>query len=212
MTGQDAALPGADRSVLYQKATLLRAAGYGALGAIATLVVAGVALGVYFSDTEGMAIFGPINDVTAAATLMLIMPAVAALHRLVRGSLPAWFRYLAALAIAGMAVAAAGLLLLVVGVIDLQGSFVVGGIGILPFLVWVVVTGYLSLRGRLLSRTLGAWITAFMALTLVAIAAGPFVPMQLLTFTLFPLLSVALGGWLYVLGRDLLRESAVGEG
>jgi hypothetical protein len=210
MTGQGAALPGARGRALNRNATVLRAAGYGALGAIAKLVAAGVALGIFFSDTEGMAVFGPINDVLSAATLVLMMPAVAVLHRLVRDGGQPSFRYLSGLAIVGMTVAAAGLLLLVIRVIDLQGSFIVGGIGILPFLAWVLVVGYLSLRGRLLSRTLGWWITAFLALTLLSIAAGPFVSMQLLTFTVFPLLIVTLGGWLYVLGRDLLREAATG--
>jgi hypothetical protein len=210
MTGQGAALSRADRRGAFgQRGTLLRAAGYGALGAIATIVVAGVALAIFFSDTDGLAIFGPINDVTTAMTLMLMVPAVAVLHRLVRGGDPVWFRYLSALAIAGMFVAAAGLLLLVIGVIDLQGSFVVGGLGFLPFLAWVIVVGYLSLRGRLLSRTLGAWIGVFLAFTLLSIVAAPFVSMATLAFTLFPLLVAALAGWLYVLGRDLLRESRV---
>jgi hypothetical protein len=211
MAGQEATLPRADRRrARGAPGTLLRVAGYGALGAIATLVVAGVALGIFFSDTEAFAIFGPINDVTTAVTLMLMVPAVAVLHRLVRGSGVAWFRYLSVLTIAGMAVAAAGLLLLVVRVIDLEGSFIVGGLGMLPFLAWVIVTAYLSLRGRLLSRTLGAWIAAFVVLTLLSILAAPFVSMQVLTFTLFPLLVATLAGWLYVLGRDLLRESAAG--
>jgi hypothetical protein len=192
----------ADRSL-----TLLRVAGYGAMGAIATLVVAGVALGIFFSDTEAFAVFGPINDVTTAVTLGLMLPAVAVLPRLIRGGDVKWYRYLSAITIGGMVVAAAGLLLLVVRVIDLQGSFVIGGLGMLPFLGWVAVTGYLALRGRLLSRTLGWWIAAFLGLTTASIAAAPFVPMALLTFTLFPPLAVALGGWLYVLGRDLLREA-----
>lgn len=208
MTEQTLNAPvGPRRAAAGRSMALLRVAGYGAMGAIATLVVAGVALGIFFSDTEAFAVFGPINDVTTAATLMLMVPAVAVLHRLIRDGEVNWYRYLSAITIAGMVVAAAGLLLLVVRVVDLEGSFIIGGVGMLPFLGWVAVTGYLALRGRLLSRTLGWWIAAFIGLTVIAIAAAPFVPMAVLTFTVFPLLVVALAGWLFVLGRDLLREA-----
>lgn len=208
MTGESLrAAAGRRRLAAGGSAALLRVAGYGAMGAIATLVVAGVALGIFFSDTEAFAVFGPINDVTTAATIFLILPAVAVLHRLTRDGRLGWFRTLSMLTMAGMVIAAAGLLLLVVRVIDLQGSFIIGGLGMLPFLGWVAAVGYLALRGRLLSRTLGWWIAAFLGLTVLAIGAAPFVSMQLLTFTVFPVLAVTLGGWLFVMGRDLLRTA-----
>lgn len=187
--------------------TLLRMAGYGALAAIATLVVSGVALAIFFSDTGGLAVFGPLNDVFTALTILLLVPAVLAVRRLAAGRAGAWFGVLSVAAIGGMALAAGGLVLLVVGVIDLQGSFITGGVGILPFLVWVVAVAYLALRGRVLSRAVGWWAAAVVAVTILAIAAAPFMTMAMLSFTLAPMLFIALAGWLVALGRQLLREA-----
>lgn len=187
--------------------TLLRLAGYGALGAIATLVVAGVALAIFFSDTEGLAVFGPINDIATATTILLLVPAVEASRRLAEGRVGPWFRALSLVAIGGMVLAAGGLVMLVVGVIDLQGSFVIGGIGMLPFLGWAVAVAYLALGGRLLSRPVGWWAAAFLGITVLAIAVAPFISMALLSFTIAPLVLIALAGWLVALGRQLLREA-----
>jgi hypothetical protein len=207
MTGQDAALSRASRRAIGGRATFLRAAGYGALGAIATLVVAGVALGIFFSDTDGMAIFGPINDVTTAISLALIVPAVIAVGRLARTG--GWFSALSWLTAAGMLVAGAGLILLVVGVVDLMGSFVIGGVGILPFLAWLVALAWLALRGQLLSPALGWWALALIASIALSLAAAPFVPMAVLSLTLAPVLLVALIGLLYTLGRSLVRTAEI---
>jgi hypothetical protein len=198
----------AGRRVDGNAATLFRVAGYGALGAIATLVVSGVALAIFFSDTEALAVFGPINDITTAATILLLVPAVLAVRRLARGRVGSWFSVLSMVTLAGMALAAGGLVLLVVRVIDLEASFVTGGIGILPFVGWVVAVGYLALRGRLLKRSVGVWAAAFIGVAVLAIAAAPFLSMAVLSFTLAPLLFIALAGWLVALGRALLREAA----
>jgi hypothetical protein len=210
MVGHESTLPRADRRrELNGSGALVRVAGYGALGAIATLVVAGVALAIFFSDTEALAVFGPINDIFTAATLILIVPAVIVVWRTaVAGQ---WFGPLSAVTVGGMLLAAAGLVLLVVRVIDLQGSFVIGGIGILPFLVWLAALAYLALNGRVLSRRVGWWALALLGSIALAVAAAPFVSMATLSITIAPVLLGALAIWLYVLGRDLLAESA-GEG
>lgn len=184
---------------------LLRAAGYCAMAAVGTLVVAAVALALFFGDVHP--VFGPVNDLFTALTLLLMLPVVLAVRQLAAGSLGAWFGWLSAATILGLVVAAAGFGLLVVGVIDLRASFILGGLGMLPFLAWVVALAYLSLRRRLVAAAVGWWIVAFMAVTLASFAAAPFMPMALLSVTLAPALYVSLAGWLIALGLDLLRRA-----
>jgi hypothetical protein len=108
--------------------------------------------------------------------------------------------------------AAAGFVLLVVRVIELQTSFLTFGLGLLSFMAWVAALAYLSLRHGLLSHTVGWWVVAFFAATGLSLVALPFMSMFLISITLTPLIFVTLGGWLVALGRDLLRRSATGAG
>ncbi len=186
---------------------LYRLAGYCLFAALITLLVAAIALATFFSDTEGMAIFGPINDIFTALTLALIAPAVVAVRRLAADRVGNWFGVLSIATLAGLAVAIAGFLLLVIGMIDLQASFVTLGVGLLPFLAWVAALGYLALGAGVLSRAVGWWTVAFVGATMLAIVAMPLLPIALLSLTLAPLLVVALAGWMVVLGRDLLRRA-----
>ncbi|CAN5798437.1 hypothetical protein BH24CHL6_BH24CHL6_06880 [soil metagenome] len=186
--------------------SLLRMAGYGALLAIVTLIVAGVALALFFGGAGDL--FGPINDIFTALTLLLLVPAILAVRRLGSGVVGDWFTWLSVLTIGGLLLAAAGFILLVVRVIELQTSFLTFGLGILPFMAWVAALAYVSLRHGLLSRTVGWWVVAFLAVTVLSLVALPFMPMFLISVTLAPAVFVTLGGGLIALGRDLLRRSS----
>jgi hypothetical protein len=184
---------------------LLRAAGYCLFAAIGTIVIAGVALSLFFSGAG--AIFGPINDLFTAATLVLIIPAVVAVRRLGAGRAGGWLVVVSLATIGGLLLAAAGFVLLVVGAIDLQASFVTFGVGMLPFLAWMAGLAVLSLRDGIIRRSVGWWIVAF-ALAVVASIVGAFaLSMEVLTLTLAPVLLVCLAGVLVSLGRDLLARA-----
>jgi hypothetical protein len=196
---------GRDRARGGAAPALLRMAGYCAIVAVAMLVAAGIALALFFGDVNPL--FGPVNDVFTALALLLMVPVVLAVWRLAEGTLGSWFGWLSLATIAGLVVAAAGFVMLVAGVIDLQASFITGGLGMLPFLVWAAALAYASLRRRVVSTVVGWWIVAFMAVTVASFAAAPIMSMALLSVTLAPALLVTLAGWLIALGRDLLRRS-----
>lgn len=183
----------------------LRTAGYATYAAVVTLVLSGIALALFFGGAG--AFWGPVNDVLVAVSLFLLIPAVLAVRDLARNERVAtWFEALTYLALAGMVLAAIGQLLLVVRVIDLQTSFVTGGLGILPFLAWVGALSFLALGGGLVSRTVGLWGAAFVILCIVTVIAIPVLPQTLLYSMGVPLL-VTLVGWLIALGGDLLRRA-----
>jgi hypothetical protein len=184
---------------------LLRVAGYGAIAAIFTLAVAGIALALFFGGAGD--IYGPINDLFTAATLVLIIPAIIAIRGLAAGRVGGWLSVVSLAAIGGLLLAAVGFVLLVVGAIDLQASFVTFGLGMLPFLAWIAGLAVLSLRDGIIRRSVGWWIVAF-ALAIAASIGGAFVlSMEVLSLTLAPLLLVSLAGVLVSLGRDLLARA-----
>jgi hypothetical protein len=169
--------------------------------ATATLAVATVSISLFFGGAGY--VFGPINDVTTAATLLLIVPGVLAVRRLARERTGAWFSGLSLLTVVGLGVAAGGLLALVAGVITLNDSFVVGGIGILPFLAWLAAFGAISLRRGVLTRRVGWLSISALAISIIATAVSPFLPMNVLVFVLgLPLLAI-FAAWLWVFGTDL---------
>lgn len=192
--------------VPFPRSTADRAHPYGFAGrclrwATATLAVAAIAIGLFFGGAGY--VFGPINDVTTAATLLLIVPGVIAVRTLARDRVGAWFSWLSVLTVAGLAIAAAGLLFLVAGVITLNDSFTIGGIGMLPFLAWLAAFAYVVLGRDVLTRRVG-WLTAAgVASAIAGTAAGPFLPMNVLVFVLGLPVLVIFAAWLWVFGTDL---------
>lgn len=170
--------------------------------ATATLTAAAVAIGLFFGGAGG--VFGPINDVTTAATLLLFVPGVLAVARLARGRAGSWFAGLSYLTVAGLAVAVSGLVALVAGVITLNDSFVIGGMGMLPFLGWLAAFAFVALRRGVLTRRVG-WLTAAtLGICIVATSASPFLPMTVLVFAFgLPLMAI-FAVWLWFFGTDLL--------
>lgn len=141
----------------------------GSISALLAIPAVGAAMvfWVLFWTGKGEA-YGPLNDVAVAAALFLmIAPALA-----ISGTSPPDFPWLPLLgwaAVAGMVIAGAGQLLLVVRVIGLNGSFVTGGIGILPVLIWMAVLAYAGIVRGAPSASIG-W-TAALVLALIVPAA-----------------------------------------
>lgn len=181
--------------------TLDRAAGYAASAAMVSLLLAGITIALFFGGAGGG--FGPANDLFTAMTLLLLALPVIAIRAIVGDTAGPLFGVISLLALVGLVVGAVGQVLLVVGVIDLESSFVTGGLGILPVLVWAVALAIVSLRTEALPDLLG-WATAAALLmaavtTVVASAlSGPVV--LVVSGTLF----LALEAWLGAMAWTLM--------
>ena len=185
-------------------ADLDRTAGYAAAAATLSLLLAGVTIALFFGGAGQQ--YGPMNDVFTAVTLVLLILPVLAIRALVGDASGPLFDAVSLLAVVGLAVSAVGQMLLVVGVIDLDTSYVTGGVGIGPVLAWAVGLALVSLRGDALPDELG-WATfamlALVALTTVvaSVASGP--PVALVSTGLF----ISLELWLAALAWTLLSRA-----
>ena len=176
--------------------------------AVITLVLSGVALTLFFGGVHY--VFGPINDVLVAATLLLLIPVALAVRRVTTGPVGTWFTVITWLAIAGMVEAAAGQLLLVVRVIDLRTSFITGGIGILPVLAWIGAVSYLALSRGVPDRSVGAWGSVFLGTSAVTAVGIPVLPQAVLYALGLPL-AVGAVGFIWSLGHNLHRRRQQGS-
>jgi hypothetical protein len=175
--------------------------------AMGTLMASMVAIALYFGGAGDY--WGPINDILVAATVLLLLPAIAVVRRLGAPHAGGWLTLLSLAAGAGAVVIASGQLALVLGLIDLETSFLTGSLGILPLLAWAGGTAELALRGRTLDRSVGWWAIALLVTVLVTAVALPTTSMDTPTASLIfggPLL-VTLLGWMLSLSRTLARRS-----
>ena len=106
---------------------LARLAGYSVVATAVAMPLSAVALWLFFSGAGSF--YGPINDVLIALALVLLGPALLAYRRLTAAVAGRWFTVSTYLALAGIGIAALGQILLVVGVISLEASFVTFGVG-----------------------------------------------------------------------------------
>lgn len=169
--------------------------------AIVLFVISLGALALFFGGAG--AFWGPINDVAIAFALLLLIPAVLVVG--VAGGTPVWFQVLSWLAILGILVAAGGQLLLVVGVIPLGVTFVTGGLGFTPLLVWIAALGALALLGSTATPAVGWWAVAFVALAVIGLAAAQFLPLDAagLTVVLGGPITIGFVGWAWTLASWL---------
>jgi hypothetical protein len=156
--------------------TLYRAAGISAAVAIVAFVISGVALALFFGGAGQ--VWGPVNDVFIAIWAIALLLPMLAVDRIAGPQTGIWLRIVTVAAIAGAILAAVGQLLLVVGVIDLQTSYVTGGIGIVPVLVWMVALVVLAGPMHRLPRTIGwlaggAVVLVVVGLVITAVTTGP---------------------------------------
>jgi hypothetical protein len=143
-----------------------------------------------------------VNDVLVALTLLLLILPVLALPEAVREA-EGWFVVLGYVAVAGIAVAAIGQLLLVAGVIGLNTSFVTGGVGILPLVAWWIAVAYLALGAGTVPTSIGWWLVGTLGLAALTVAAT-FVARGAVTWAFGVGMMTALAGWLVSLSAYLL--------
>lgn len=185
--------------------SLLYAAGLSAILAIVALIVSGITIGLFFGGAG--AFWGPVNDLAASVTLVLLLLPVIAIDRIAGPEAGSWLRIVSIAAICGITLAAAGQVLLVLGVIGLQSSFVTGGIGIVPVFAWLIAVAVLALGSGVLPVQVGWLAIGVIALSaglvlLASVATGPAV------WVVSVALLVVLAGWLGSLGVTLLDRSA----
>jgi hypothetical protein len=181
-----------------------RTAGYAAMAATLSLLVAGVTIALFFGGAGEQ--YGPINDVFDALTLFLLILPVLAIRALVGDAAGPVFDAVSLLAVVGLLVGGVGQILLVVGVIDLNTSFVTGGLGILPVLAWAIGLAVVALRSDALPDVLG-WASclmlAFVAVATVVASITSGAPVAIVSTGLF----VSLEVWLAALAWTLLSQA-----
>lgn len=183
---------------------LTEAASLSLIAAIVTLVISAITIALFFGGAG--AFWGPINDVFVAfTTLLLILPILAVL-RPASDQVGPWFTTLSVAAIGGAVVIAIGQLSLVARAISLQTSFVVGGIGVVPLLLWLAGLAYLGIIRDVIPAGIG-----YLAGGVLALAALATVSSMALTVPITTILSVALVGtlaaWMWVLAHNLRSGS-----
>lgn len=153
--------------MMIESASLYRAAGISATVAVVAFVISAIALALFFGGAGTF--WGPVNDVFIAICMIALILPILAIDRMAEGQAGIWLRVVTVAALAGAVLAATGQLLLVVGVIDLQTSYVTGGLGFLPVLVWMLALVVLAGPLGLVPAAIG-WLAAA-GLVLVAIAS-----------------------------------------
>ncbi|HYU49447.1 MAG TPA: hypothetical protein VEO91_05890 [Candidatus Limnocylindria bacterium] len=151
--------------MMIESAALYRAAGISAVVALVALVVSAIAIALFFAGAGQ--VFGPINDVFVAVTLIALVLPILAVDRVAGAQAGLWLRIVTVAAITGAVLAAVGQLMLVAGVIDLQTSFVTGGLGIVPVLIWIVALVVLAVPVGVLPVWIGWLAAAAIALIVV---------------------------------------------
>ena len=154
-------------SMMVESDGFYRLAGWSTWLALVALIVSAIALGLFFGGAGE--VFGPINDALIAVALVALIPAIVAVDRLAAGQLAPWVRIVSVAAILGIGLACIGNVLLIVGRISLEGSFVTGGIGIAPVLAWIVLIAVLAFGGGVLPPVIG-WLSVG-ALALIVVGS-----------------------------------------
>jgi hypothetical protein len=188
-------------------ADLYRLAGVSSWTALVALILSGIALALFFAGAGQF--WGPVNDALVVVTAIALVPAVLAVARAAEPQAAPWVSILTVAAVAGLALIAVGQTLLIVGVLSLDGSYVTGGIGVIPVIAWIVMVAALSLGGGVLPPLTG-WLAVA---TLAAIVASS----AIAALTRGPVLWVAgvvlvgvIGAWLANLATTLGGRAVVG--
>lgn len=180
--------------------TLGELAAASAVAAIATLLIAGLSLALFFGGAGSF--WGPVNDVFSALSLLLLVPVMLAVLRLAPDDIGPWFAIVTLAAVAGALLGAIGQVLLVAGGISLQTSFVTGGIGIMPVLAWAIGLAVLVFTRDMLSVVAGWLLVGVLLSTVLLTVAGIALPWPA-TAAIGVLLLVLLSGWLAVMAGEL---------
>jgi hypothetical protein len=153
--------------MMMSDADLYRLASWSTWLSLVALVISGIALAIFFAGPGEP--FGSINDAFIALSLVALVPAVLAVDRLAGDQLAPIVRIVTVAAIAGIVLASAGQLLLIVRVITLEDSYITGGLGILPVLAWMLLVAVLALGPGILPAPVG-WLAILVLVAIVATA------------------------------------------
>jgi len=135
--------------------------------AMVALILSGIALALFFGGAGEF--WGPVNDALIVLTAIALVPVVLAVDRAAGDHGAPWVRIVSITALAGLVLMALGQSLLIVGRLSLEGSYVTGGIGVIPFLAWIVLLAVLALgMGVLPGRT--GWLALAALLMVVALS------------------------------------------
>jgi hypothetical protein len=184
---------------------LFRSAGSSALIGVVFLAAAAITIALFFGGAGQF--WGPVNDVFVALLLLAIILPVLAVDRLAGPGAQPWIRIVTVAALAGLTLGAVGQILLVAGVIDLQTSFITGGLGIIPFYAWLVALAVLAFGPGVLPTTVGWLVVAIIALT-VGMAVISTITMGPALWVACVALAGVLAVWLLTLGGELSRRAA----
>lgn len=183
--------------------TLYRIAGWSAALAVVTLIVSAIALAIFFQVGEP---WGSINDGLIVVTALALIPAMVAIDRLAGGQ-AAWLRIVTVLAIAGAVLISVGQSLLIVRILSLEGSYVTGGIGLLPILVWLVALVVLAFGAGAIPASIG-WTALASLVMIVAFSVVAMITMGPALWIAAVVLIGVLVAWLLAMSTTFLRLSA----
>lgn len=183
---------------------LNEAASLSAIAAIVTLVISAITLALFFGGAG--AFWGPINDVFVAFTTLLLVLPILAVLRLASGQVGPWFTILSVAAIGGAIVIAIGQLSLVARLVSLQTSFVVGGVGVVPLLLWVAGLAYLGIARDVIPAGIGYLAGGMLALAAVATVSSMALPASITTAASVALVGT-LAAWMWALAQNLRSAS-----
>ena len=187
-------------------ADLERLAGPSTWVALAAFVLSAIALALFFGGAGQF--WGPVNDAFIVVAVLALIPAVLTVDRLAGDAGAPWTRIVTVAAIAGIVVMATGQTLLIIGRLSLEGSYVTGGIGVIPFLAWIVLVAVLALSSGVVPRPVGwlavASLGAIVACSVIAaVTRGPVLWVATIG------LVVVMSAWLAALASALGESTAL---
>jgi len=188
-----------------ESGALYRAAGLSGVVALVALVVAAVTIALFFGGAGQ--VFGPINDVSVAIMVIALILPILAVDRLAAGQAGLWLRIVSVGAITGAVLIAVGQLLLVVGVIDLETSFVTGGLGVIPVLVWIVALIVLAVPLDIIPSSVG-WLAGATIGLIVVGSLVTFVTTGPAAWAAWIAVCVVLAVWLANLSASFMGRAA----
>ena len=182
---------------------LYRAAGVSAGIAAITLLIAGIALALFFGGAGSF--WGPVNDVFISVTTIALILPMLAVDRMAGETVP-WLRAVTVIGIVGAVVVAVGQLLLVAGVITLNDSFVTGGVGFLGIVIWMIALVVLAFGLGAIPTVIGG-LAALSLAFMVATALIGFATTGAALWVVCAILLVALLAWLGSLSAGLIGRT-----
>jgi hypothetical protein len=181
-------------------ADLYRLAGLSSWLALVALVLSGIALALFFGGAGEF--WGPVNDALVVVAAIALIPAVLAVARMAGDRGAPWVVIVSTAAVAGLVLIAVGQTLLIVGRLSLDGSYVTGGLGVVPVLAWIVMVAVLSLGSGVLPATTG-WLAVATLVAIVVVALIAIVTQGPVLWIAGVVLMVALSAWLAGLASSL---------